>query len=203
MVTAHSYYSMYNASMPYLGPQHKPYFILAVIVLAVFNIFPMFLMFVYPTTLFQKVLGCFPRVNWHFLHTFMDHFQGCYKNGTNNPRDYRYIAGMYLLIRIVYHILDIFILKHNYNNVLYFLMPLSMSLIFGILRPNRIDAYNCLDCFYFGLLAFAQLWGICAVYIINLPIIVFYMVICVPMLHTIFVLLIYIALPIIKFCYIR
>ena len=90
-----SYYSMYNASMPYLGPRHKPYFILAVIILTVFNIFPMFLMFAYPTTLFQKTLGCFPRVNWHFLHTFMDHFQGCYKNGTNNTRDYRYIAGMY------------------------------------------------------------------------------------------------------------
>ena len=201
--TAHSYYSMYNASMPYLGPQHKPYFILAVIILTVFNIFPMLLMFVYPTTLFQKTLGCFPRVNWHFLHTFMDHFQGCYKNGTNNTWDYRYIAGMYLLIRIIYHIPDIITLNHKYNNFLYFLMPLLISLIFGSFRPYRTDAYNRLDCVYFGLLAFAQLWGICVVYIINLPIIVIYMVICVPVFHTIFVLLIYIALPIIKFCYIR
>ena len=200
----HSYYTMYNASMPYLGPQHKPYFLLAVIILTVFNIFPMLLMFAYPTTLFQKTLGCFPRVNWHFLHTFMDNFQGCYKNGTNNTRDYRYIAGMYLLIRIVYHILDNIILKQIYNNILNVLTPLSMSLIFGILHPYRTDTYNRLDCVYFGLLAFVQLWVVYGMYIINVPIIVIYiMVICVPVFHTIFVLLIYIALPIIKFCYIR
>ena len=199
----HSYYSTYNASTPYLGPQHKPYFIIAVIILTVFNIFPMLLMFAYPTTLFQKTLGCFPRVNWHFLHTFKDHFQGCYKNGTNNTWDYRYIAGMYLLIRIIYHILDIIILKYNYNNVLYFLTPLSMSLIFGILRPYRTDAYNRLDSVYFGLLTFAQMWVICPVFITTVPFIVIYISICVPLFHTIFVLLIYIALPIIKFCYIR
>ena len=197
----HSYYSMYNASMPYLGPQHKPYFILAVIILTVFNIFPMFLMFTYPTTLFQKTLGCFPRVNWHILHTFMDYFQGCYKNGTNNTRDYRYITGMYLLIRIVYHIPDI--LSNKYNTAIYILMPLAMSLIFGILRPYRTNVYNRLDCAFFGLLAFARLWGIYGVYIIHMPVIVMHMMICVPIFYTIFALLYFIALPIIKFCYIR
>ena len=196
----HSYYSMYNASIPYLGPQHKPYFIIAVIILTVFNIFPMLLVFAYPTTLFQKTLGCFPKVNWHFLHTFMDYFQGCYKNGTNNTLDYRYIAGMYLLIRIIHHIPDMLC---NRYSAFYFLIPLAMSLIFGMLRPYRTDAYNRLDCLYFGLLALAQLWRMCAMYIVHVPIIVIYMVICVPIFHTIFVLLVYIALPIIKFCYIR
>ena len=79
-------------------------------------------------------------------------------------------------------------------------MPLSMSLIFGILHPYRTDAYNRLGCAYFGLLAFAQLLGISELYIKNVPIIVFYMLICVPI---IFVLLFYIALPIVKFCYSR
>ena len=196
--TTHSYYSRYNASMPYLGPQHKPYFILAVIILTVFNIFPMLLMFAYPTTLFQKTLGCFPKVNWHFLHTFMDHFQGCYKNGTNNTWDYRYIAGMYLLIRIIFHIPDLLSIK-DYTAI-YILTPLAMSLIFGIFRPYCTDVYNRLDCTLFGLLAIARLWGVCAVYIIHAPIKVIYMVIFVFIFHTIFVLFIYIALPIIKFC---
>ena len=116
--------------------------------------------------------------------------------------EHRYIAGMYLLFRIVYHILDIIILKHKYNYVLGFVTPLSMSLIFGILHPYLTDTYNHLDCVYFGILSFARLWGICAEFITNLPIIVIYMVICVPLFHTIFVVFIYIALPIIKFCYI-
>ena len=78
-----------------------------------------------------------------------------------------------------------------------------MSLMFGILRPYHTDTYNRLDCVYFGLLAFAQLWRICLTYIIHVPFIVLYMMICVFIFHTIFVLLVYIALPIIKFSYIR
>ena len=187
--------------MPYLGPQHKPYFILAVIILTVFNIFPMLLMFAHPTTLFQKTLGCFPKVNWHFLHTFMDYFQGCYKNGTNNTRDYRYIAGMYLLIRIIHHIPDT--LGYKYNTTCNFLTPLAMSLIFGIFHPYRTNAYNRLDCAFFGLLAFTRLWGLCGVYILHVSIIVIHMMICVPIFYTIFAFLYFIALPIIKFCYIR
>ena len=86
-------YTLYNASVPYLGEDHKPYFILAIIVLLVFNIFPMLLLLLYPAKPFQKLLNCFPQMRWDYLHIFMDFFQGCYKNGTNNTLDYRYFAG--------------------------------------------------------------------------------------------------------------
>ena len=102
-------------------------------------------MFAYPTTLFQKTLCCFPRVNWHFLHTFMDYFQGCYKNGTNNTQDYRYIAGMYLLIRIIHHIPDML------SNTFYCRIFFNKSLILGFFVHYHTDAYNRLDCVYFGL----------------------------------------------------
>ena len=95
-------YTLYNASVPYLGEEHKPYFILAIIVLLVFNIFPMLLLFLYPTKPFQRLLNYFPRMRWDYLHIFMDFFQGCYKNGTNNTLDYRYFAGLYLLITFIY-----------------------------------------------------------------------------------------------------
>ena len=97
-------YTHYNASVPYLGEEHKPYFIVAIIVLLVFNVFPMLLLLLYPTKPFQKLLNCFPRMRWDYLHISMDFFQGCYKNGTNNTLDCRYFAGLYLLIRFIYHI---------------------------------------------------------------------------------------------------
>ena len=48
----------------------------------------------YLTKCFQLFLGCFPNVNWHPLQAFMDIFQGCYKNGTDGTRDYRYFVAL-------------------------------------------------------------------------------------------------------------
>ena len=53
-----------------------------------------------PCSCFQVCLnrtGC----SCQSLHTFMDAFQGHYKNGTNGTRDLRFFSGLYLLLRHV------------------------------------------------------------------------------------------------------
>ena len=50
----------YLPTVPYFGDQHLPYAILAIILVTLFVSIP----------------------NWHFLHAFVDIFQGCYKDGT-------------------------------------------------------------------------------------------------------------------------
>ena len=157
-------YTLYNASALYLGEEHKPYFILAIIVLLVFNIFPMVLLFLYPTKPFQKLSNCFPRMRWDYLHIFMDFFQGCYKNGTNNTLDYRYFAGLYLLIRFINHIGSDWL----YTIIIQTILSLMVSILFGVLRPYRKDFYNRLDCMFFGLLTLANMCLICNEYIIHL-----------------------------------
>ena len=134
-------FTLYNASVPYLGEEHKPYFILAVLVLIVFNILPMVLFFVYPIKIFQKLLGCFPRVRWDYLHIFMDYFQGCFKNGTNNTLDYRCFAGVYLLIRFL-NLTSGFIRNTLHVKVVNFLSLLMATILFGTFRPYKIDFYN-------------------------------------------------------------
>ena len=63
--------------------------ILAITIFVVFIILPTVLLLAYPTRTFQKCLNCC-GLRCLPLHIFMDAFQGCYKNGTEGTRDYRY-----------------------------------------------------------------------------------------------------------------
>lgn len=99
-----SSYVLYNASAQYLGSEHLPYFILASTVILVFNILPLLVLLLYPLKVFQRLLASCKRIQWHPLRAFADKFQGCYKDGTNKTLDYRYFAGIFLLIRISYHL---------------------------------------------------------------------------------------------------
>ena len=91
----------YDGTIDYFGPEHLPYAILAIIISLVFAVLPMLLMLIYPCRCFQFLLNrC--HVRGHVLHTFMDAFQGCYKDGTEpGTRDCRWFAGLYLLLRIL------------------------------------------------------------------------------------------------------
>ena len=55
-------YILYNASVPYLGVEHKPYFILAISVFIVFNILPMLLLFLSARALYT--LQCLSAIPW-------------------------------------------------------------------------------------------------------------------------------------------
>ena len=78
---AHSWRLYYDATVPYFGETHLPYVLLAIAVLTFFVILPTLLLIVYPFHWFQKLINVFP-FRWCILHTFMDIFQGCYKDGT-------------------------------------------------------------------------------------------------------------------------
>ena len=67
-------------------------------------VLPVILMLLYPMRCFRKCLGklCCCRGRTHLmLQTFMECFHGYYKDGTNDTRDCRYVAGLYFIIRMV------------------------------------------------------------------------------------------------------
>ncbi len=91
----------YSGDIEYFGPEHLPYGILAIIMLMVFSLLPTLLLALYPFRFFQRFLNLFP-VRWHILHTFMDSFQGGYKNGTEpGTRDYRWFSTLFLSSRLI------------------------------------------------------------------------------------------------------
>ena len=90
----------YAGDIEYFGSEHFPYGILAIAVMCVFVILPITVLVLYPFKFFQKFLNLFP-VRWYILHTFMDSFQGCYKDGTEpDTRDYRWLASVFFINRI-------------------------------------------------------------------------------------------------------
>ena len=90
-----------SGDIKYFGKEHLPYAILAMITSTVFVILPVTVLTLYPFAFFQKFLNCIP-VRWHILHTFMDSFQGIYKDGTEpGTRDCRWFAGIFFLARVI------------------------------------------------------------------------------------------------------
>ncbi len=95
----YSWRPFYDATVPYLGERHLPYAIPAITVLTLFVILPTLLLILYPFRCFQKFLNLLP-FRWYILHTFMDTFQGCYKDGTEpGTRDCRWFAAVPFLVR--------------------------------------------------------------------------------------------------------
>ena len=90
----------YSPTVEYFGKEHCPYAILALVILSLFVLLPTVIIIFYPCGFFQKALSLFP-FNWHFLHAFVDSYQGCYKDGTERGTyDCRWFSAVMLLHRI-------------------------------------------------------------------------------------------------------
>ena len=132
-------YVYYNGELPYFGKEHLPYGILAIIMCTVFNIVPMILLVLYPCRCFQMILNKLPFQR-HALSAFMDAFQGCYHH---HPRDCRYFAAIYLLIRIFQQLMfavmrdSLYILITTSG-----LLLLTAAIIF--FKPHKEKVYNTL-----------------------------------------------------------
>jgi hypothetical protein len=88
----------YSPSAVYFGEEHLPYAILALSILTVFVCIPTITLVLYPFQFFQKFLSIFP-FHWHYLHAFVDSFQGCYKDGTEpGTFDCRWFSVLTLLL---------------------------------------------------------------------------------------------------------
>ena len=92
---------LYDGSVEYLKSiDHKCLFTLAISVLIVFITLPPIFLLLYPTRKFHIVLKAM-KCNVVGLTAFTDCFQGCYKDGSNGNRDYRWFSFAPFLIRIL------------------------------------------------------------------------------------------------------
>ena len=71
-----------------------PYFVPVLILLTGFTLFPILLLCLYPI----RIICC---KDLRLLQSFVDAFQGHYKDGTNGTRDYRAMASSQFLIRVL------------------------------------------------------------------------------------------------------
>ena len=138
-------YLYYDASIEYFGKKHLPYAILAVFVVLIFIIFPMLLLLLYPMRCCQRCLGhC--RVRWHALHTFIDAFQGCFKDGTNGTQDCRYFPALYFVFRLLLFLLYALTLSAAFYAVA-ILVVIGIAMLIIIVQPYKakFSSYNVVE----------------------------------------------------------
>ena len=130
-----------NGSMTAFSKEHTPYAVLAIFMFLTFNFLPLVLLCVYPSRCFQKCLNC-TKCQYRTLHVFMDTFQGCYKE---TPRDCRYFAGFYLLLRFIN--LIVYSLTKNpilYTSLAMYLVMIALLLV-AICKPYKHQIRNTID----------------------------------------------------------
>ena len=99
-------------------------------------------------------------MNTQALHTFVEAFQSCYKDGTNGTRDCRYFAGLYFILRIVAAAIYV---QLNVGNIVreFVLLYGFTALLFALVQPYKERMYNVIDAVMFGQLGtgfFLYLW---------------------------------------------
>ena len=144
----------YSGEMKYFGKEHLLYAIIAMIVSVVFIILPITVLALYPFAFFQKCLNCIP-VRWHILHTFMDSFTGCYKNGTEpGTRDYRWFIAVFFSLRLFLFLIYAFV-----HTTAYFILAAISIMLLVILIANvqpfkqPLAHYSKINITFFTLLA--------------------------------------------------
>ena len=102
------------------------------------------ILFLYPCLCFQRCLNCL-HLRSLTLHTFVDAFQGCYKDGTNGTRDCHYFAALQLVLRLLFPLAFSFTEKLTISVFLSFVVMALYITLFVIAQPYKYAAYNKTD----------------------------------------------------------
>ena len=137
-------YLYYDGMVEYFGPEHLPFAILALSVVLVFNIFPLLLLLLYPCQCFQSCLNHY-HIHSQVLHTFMDVFQGSYKDGSNGTRDCRWFTSLYLMLRIA--VLMVYAINNDFALPLAILILLVPIFLTATFHPHKSPIHNITDIF--------------------------------------------------------
>ena len=144
----------YDMSYEKLSKHHLHYVIPASIVVIVLVCLPALFILFYQNKVFQKCLN-FCNFKCVLIHEMANICQGCFKNGTTpGTRDYRWFAGLYLLLRIVI----IAVIGQRYYPLFLIVVPCIVVVLVAILRPYRIDFYNKLDSVFWMVFTIGSSW---------------------------------------------
>ena len=142
----------FNPSVHFFQGDHLPYAILALIILLTIRMIPPLLLLLYPSHTFQRLLSLF-KLQSHGLQTFVDAFQGCYKNGADGGQERRYFAGIYFVFRIIVFLIFTVVGSIQKRYTILQVTFTVFIVVFVILRPYKKDRYNILDVAFLLVLA--------------------------------------------------
>lgn len=126
--------------------------VLTHLVLIVFTISPIVLLLLYPFKFFQKFLNAVP-VQWQALHTFVDVFQGGYKNTFDRQRfDFRWFSSLFFIVRLLFIIIYVATLSSVFFSYIAILSVL-ICMVLILFQPFKREQDNFVNSGYFLLLS--------------------------------------------------
>ena len=144
----------------YFSGDHLLYGLLALFLLITIALVPSLLLFLYPCHFCQNFLNK-KNCNSVILKTFMDVFQGNYKDGTNGTRDYRFFSGILFCTR-VFIVGGFLLLNSQFSLILFGTIGTMLGFSIAILHPQQKYIHYLLDCLILmiiSLLTFAYIWA--------------------------------------------
>ena len=147
-----------DANITYFGREHIPYVIIALLSCIMFVILPLVLLILFPFSFCQKSLDHLP-IRWQILfQTFVDSFQGCYKDGTGPySHDYRWFSAVSFMTRFNV----IFIFGIAISPVVYSFQAIALTvtaIIFIAFNPYKNEYVHYTSHFTFFLLCLASIY---------------------------------------------
>ena len=136
-------YLYYDGTIKYFENEHLPYAIVAIIMLLVFVVSPCLLLCLFPCRCFQRFLNHY-GLRSLALTTFMDVFQGCYKDGTNGTRDCRHFAAMYIVVLgVLLGSAATALTRFVFPAAIFILVVLAITI--AIIRPYKSPVHNAIN----------------------------------------------------------
>ena len=123
-----------------------PFAVLSLSMHIVFIVVPNLILICYPFRCFQKCFS-YCQIRLHYLHTFVDFFQGCYKDGTEpGTHDLRLLSSYGLILRLCIGALFALTLSSMYFIYIVILLT-SMTIALIIFQPykNSVANYTIID----------------------------------------------------------
>ena len=145
VVVTHSTVLLYDPTITFFHSEHIPYAILALVTLVMLLLHPLILL-LYPLRSFNRCLHFIGFRRWDILCHIMDIFQGWYKDGTRNTRDYRPLSALYLLLRIGFGCQFIAIVLKEYKDnatgwewAVLGVFHVMIGMLFYVAKPYKKD----------------------------------------------------------------
>ena len=135
---SHQWRLYYDPTVQFFHDNYNKIFYICILVVLTFIVLPFLILLLYPCRFFQR---CLNRTtwNWNTLHTFMDAFQGCYKNGTEpGSHDFRWFSAVFFGGRVILALLYMFTFSSLYY-VLAAIIVVMIVLLLILFQPFRPD----------------------------------------------------------------
>jgi hypothetical protein len=154
--------SRWHSADPHIGyfsPKHLPYAIPALIIFLLLGAILPLVLLLYPTRCVSRLCG--GRIKgryWSAVKTFIEAFQGSYKDGTNGSRDYRTLPALYLLMRWVFAISNLTYIGIPIVLLIAASIFMILAAFFGLARPYKTRRHNLVDVAIYSLVAIQSLY---------------------------------------------